>query len=366
MNSPGAPQHSRRRPHLDWLRGIAVLIMLQGHTIDSWTRVADRTSSAYQWSTVIAGFGAPAFLFLAGSSMLLAAGGRRRRGLTVEEVTRAAFRHGLWVFALAFLFRLQSIIISGAPLQSLLTVDILNIMGISMMAAALSLPLALSGAERAAPTLARPVVLFAGFTIAAAMLTPIIRATPLLDWVPDTVEAYVRPKPGRTNFTLLPWAAFFSAGCAVGAWLDERPDDSRRMNAWLAAVGLVMTVGGYAASFLPQIYPEVSFWTSSPTFFFLRLGILTLAVAVAFALNQLWRGSALQEFGKASLFVYWVHVELVYGVPSVPLHQRLSFPAALIALAAVALGMFALVRLKNRLQRGRPTETGRRVPGNSI
>jgi uncharacterized membrane protein len=356
----------RRRPHLDWLRGIAVLIMIQGHTIDSWTRVADRTSSAYQWSSVIAGFGAPAFLFLAGTSMLLAAGGRRRRGLTVEEVTRSAFRHGLFIFALAFLFRLQSIIISGAPLQSLLRVDILNIMGISMMAGALSLPLVLSGAERAASTVARPVVLFVGFTIAAAMLTPIIRATPLLDWLPDAVEAYVRPKPGRTNFTLFPWAAFFSAGCAVGALLVARPDDSRRINAGLAAVGLAMAVGGYAASFLPQVYPEVSFWTSSPTFFFLRLGILTLAVPAAYALNQLWRAGALLEFGQASLFVYWVHVELVYGVPSAPLHQRLSFPAALVALPAFALAMFALVQLKNRLQRGRPTETGRHVPGNSI
>ena len=366
MNSPAAPQLWRRRPHLDWLRGIAVVIMIQGHTIDSWTRVADRTSPAYQWSTVIAGFGAPAFLFLAGTSMLLAAGGRQRRGLTVAEVTRSAFRHGLWIFALAFLFRLQSIIISGAPLQSLLTVDILNIMGISMMAGALSLPLVLSGAERAAPTLARPVVVFVGFTIAAAMLTPIIRATPLLDWLPDTVEAYLRPKPGRTNFTLFPWAAFFSAGCAVGALLDARADDSRRMNACLAAAGLAMTVGGYAASFLPQVYPEVSFWTSSPTFFFLRLGILTLAVSVAQALNQLWRGAALQEFGKASLFVYWVHVELVYGVPSAPIHRSLSFPVALMALAAFTLVMFALVRLKNRLQRGRPTETGRHVLGNSI
>lgn len=366
MNDPGAPQPWRRRPHLDWLRGIAVVIMIQGHTIDSWTRAADRTSTTYQWSTIVAGFGAPAFLFLAGISMLLAAGGRRRRGLSVAEVARSAFRHGLWIFALAFLFRLQSIVISGAPPQSLLKVDILNIMGISMMAGAFSLPFVLGGAERAAPALARCAVLFVGFTIVAAMLTPVIRATPLLDWLPDTVEAYLRPKPGRTNFTLLPWAAFFSAGCAVGALLDARPEDSRRLNAWLAASGLAMAVGGYAASFLPQVYPDVSFWTSSPTFFFLRLGILVLAVPAAHALKQLWRGSALQEFGKASLFVYWVHVELVYGVPSAPLHRSLSFPVALMALGAFVLAMFALVRLKNRRRRGRTTETGRHVLGNSI
>ena len=33
-------------------------------------------------------------------------------------------------------------------------------------------------------------------------------------------------------------------------------------------------VVGYAASFRPSIYPVANFWTSSPTFFFIRLGIL--------------------------------------------------------------------------------------------
>ena len=36
-------------------------------------------------------------------------------------------------------------------------------------------------------------------------------------------------------------------------------------------------------------------------------------------------------FGRTSLFVYWVHVELAYGVFSTPLHGALSLPAALTA-----------------------------------
>ena len=52
-----------RRPYLDWLRGIAVLIMIEGHTLDSWTRTADRQSPWYQWAIVVAGYGAPIFLF---------------------------------------------------------------------------------------------------------------------------------------------------------------------------------------------------------------------------------------------------------------------------------------------------------------
>jgi len=344
-----------RLTHLDWLRGLAVLIMIEAHTIDSWTRVADRKSDAYQWATVIAGFGAPAFLFLAGISLMLAAGGRLRRGVTPVEVARSAFRRGLWIFALAFLFRLQSVVISGASWQSMLKVDILNIMGIAMMAGALSLAIA--------PTLSRRLIVFSGLTVAVAMSTPLIREMPLLDGLPDWLEAYLRPLRGRTNFTLVPWAAFFTGGCVVGACLDAWPAEARRLNLWLAVAGASVALAGYATSFLPPIFREVSFWTSSPTFFFLRLGILTLSVPAAYALGRVWEGQALQEFGRASLFVYWIHVELVYGLPFAFLHRRLSFPMALLAFALFALALFGLVRLKNRVQQGRSTQTDRVVSG---
>src|SRR6185436_10769570 len=65
-----------RREYLDWLRGVAVLIMIEAHTLDSWTRVEERTRPAFGWAMLIGGFGAPIFLFLAGISLALAAGSR--------------------------------------------------------------------------------------------------------------------------------------------------------------------------------------------------------------------------------------------------------------------------------------------------
>ena len=338
-----------RLPHLDWLRGIAVLIMIEAHTLDSWTRVADKKSAVYQWATIVAGFGAPYFLFLAGVALMLAAGARQRRGLAVFEVTRLALRRGAWILALAFLFRLQSFLISGGTFpRSLLKVDILNIMGVSMLAGSVGLAVA--------TTFTRRVLVFVAVTVAVAMATPLIRTTPLLDGLPDSLEAYLRPRPGFTTFTLFPWAAFFTAGCVIGAWLDSRPGDVPRTHWRLAAIGVAVGLGGYAASFLPPLYPEVSFWTSSPTFFFLRLGILMTSVPLAYVLSRAWKGAALQQFGRDSLFVYWIHVELVYGVLSAPIHRRLPLALAMAAFVAFSLGMFGLVRLKTAVQ-GRPTKT---------
>jgi uncharacterized membrane protein len=153
-----------------------------------------------------------------------------------------------------------------------------------------------------------------------------------------------------TTFTLLPWAGFLLAGAAIGLWLDGSQDEraERRTIAWLAIVGPALALGGYAASFLPPIYAQTNFWTSSPTFFFLRLGILISAIPLAWVSN-LWRGwSPLREFGVASLFVYWIHVEMVYGVVSAPLHRQLTFAQALAAFAAFSVFLFALVKLKDR------------------
>ena len=335
-----------RRSYLDWLRGIAVLIMIEAHTLDSWTRVADRQSPWYGNAIILAGFGAPLFLFLAGVALMLAAGSRIRKGLTLEQAARAAFRRGAWVFLLALLFRLQSFVLGGGQFpQSLLKVDILNVMGVSMLAASIGLA--------CTRTLKARALLFSALTVAIAMLTPIIRESPLLSALPDPLEAYFRPVPGLTTFTLFPCAGFLTGGCIVGAWLDalvvsafRRTSTDARLNLWLAAIGGTIALGGYVSSFLPPLYAQTSFWTSSPTFFFLRLGILLMSVPAAFALSRVWRGPWLPEFGKASLFIYWVQVEMVYRVLSAPIHRRLPFSLALAAFAIFTLAMFWLVRLK--------------------
>jgi uncharacterized membrane protein len=342
-----------RRAYLDWLRGVAVLIMIEAHTLDSWTSVADRARGAYKWSIVVGGFGAPTFLFLAGIALALAAGSRRLKGLSDAEVAALARRRGWQIFGLALLFRLQSAVLGGGGVQSLLKVDILNVMGLSMLATA-----GLWGVSRR--TVWRAVTL-ASATTAAAMLTPIVRTTRLLDWLPDPIEAYVRPIPGLTGFTLFPWAGFVLAGAVVGVWLDSArtPRDEWRVIVMLTWLGPALALAGYAASLLPPIYNQTSFWTSSPTFFLLRLGVLITAIPIAYAWTAVARRrSPLQELGIASLFVYWVHVEMVYGVLSSPIHRRLPFEQALLAFMVFSVCLYGLVKLKDRFVNARRRTSG--------
>jgi uncharacterized membrane protein len=334
------PPSPGRRGYLDWLRGIAVLIMIEAHTIDSWTRASDREHGAFGYAMILGGFGAPIFLMLAGVAIPLMAGARMRKGASVRDAAAAVRRRGWEIFALAFLFRFQSFVLSGgAPAQTLLKVDILNIMGPAMIGAATLWGLARGAVSRA--------VLLAGAAVALTMLTPIVRATPWLAWLPDPVEWYLRPYPGRTTFTIFPWAGFLFAGAALGAVMDRLPE--RRLIYSLAVLGPAIALAGYGASYLPAIYAQTNFWTSSPTFFFLRLGVLVSIVPLAYVVSRGFpRLSApLEYFGRASLFIYWIHVEMVYGAISVALHKRLAFEQALVAFVLFSAFLFGVAKAKD-------------------
>jgi uncharacterized membrane protein len=345
--TPETPPSTTRKGYLDWLRGAAVVLMIQGHAVDSWTRLEDKSEAAYQWISLTWGIAAPLFLFLAGVSLVLAAGARLRQGRTHEEAAALARRRGLQIFGLAFLFRLQAWLISGgAAYTTLLKVDILNVMGLAMLAGAMLWGLGRGPRSRA--------LLLGGAAVVVAMLTPIVRASPLLAPLPDPIEWYFRPFAGATTFTLLPWAGFLLAGGAVGFWIDSARTarHERLVNGSLAIVGALLAVGGYATSLLPPIYAQTNFWTSSPTFFFLRLGIVIAFVPLAYAVNAVASPlrSAIQDFGRSSLFVYWIHVEMAYGIFSAPIHRRLPFEWAMVGWALLTLLLFGLVKVKDRLK----------------
>jgi uncharacterized membrane protein len=336
-----------RRTYLDVLRGIAVLVMIEAHVIDSWTRAASRESSAFGWSLILGGFGAPLFLFLAGIAVALSAASRARKLGDDRAAAAAVQKRGVEIFLLAFLFRLQAFVLSGSPAYTLLKVDILNIMGPAIVATALMWGLASSARAR--------LVILAIATAAIAFGTPIVRGFGWLALLPDPIEGYFRPVPGLTNFSIFPWAAFVPAGAVAGVLIDcaQTSTQETRLNWRFAIAGASLAAGAYAASFLPAPYARSDFWTSSPSFFFVRTGLMTFAIALAYAWERRpgagRRWSPMRLLGLSSLFIYWIHVELVYGLISMPLHGSMSLGQAWGALGLFCLFMLLLAAIKLRV-----------------
>ncbi len=327
-----APRTGGRRAYIDWFRGVAVVVMIFAHTTDAWTRPADRATWLFHLCVRVSGMAAPLFLFLAGVSVALAAGAGVRGGATVARASAAVRRRGWEILGLGLLFRLQALVLNpGAPLAGLLKVDILNIMGPSMVVAA-----AIWGSTRRSRL--RFVMLAAAAT-AFSLFTPAVRASTVLSALPDWLEWYLRSPPGRSWFTMFPWAGLLVAGTVIGELIDRVTTErgERQLQLGLAVGGTGLFAASLGGSFLPPLLANTSFWTTSPSYFFLRIGLMTALLPLAWAWCRrlpAGRFSPMLQFGRTSLFVYWIHVELAYGMLSTPLHRALPLAWVLFAFVA--------------------------------
>ena len=326
-----------RRPYIDWLRGLAVVVMMEWHVIDSWSVNDGRDSTAFSWVAFIGGWAAPLFLYLAGVSVALAGASRLRRGCDLREAAWAVQKRGWQVFGIAHLFRLQSWMMGfAAPWTSLFKPDILNILGLGMVGAAFCWGRSNSKIGRALWLL-----------VPAAAILLLSPASRLWTWptlLPVRIEAYIRPVNRAGVFQLFPAAAYVFVGAWIGDLVASTRDVAReaRFHAWLGAAGAAMIGAGFVGSMLPPIAPTSDFWSTSMSLVVMRLGAMTAALAVAW----LWmrrpgasRWSPFVLLGRTSLFVYWVHVELAYGVLSGPIHHTLPLPSAVAALVAMVIVM---------------------------
>lgn len=316
--------------------------MVLAHVSDAWTAGPYRTGEPWYVVAFVGGVASPLFLFLAGVAVAMAA--------SVKGVAMAR-RRGWQVFGLGLLFRLQSQLLGMGPLDNLFKVDMLNIMGLSMVAA--SYAWQVSGDRRLR------IATLAALTVAVTMITPIVRDVTWLSILPDQLEAYLRPEGHFAAFPFFPWGGFLFAGVIVGDLVQavrlRRLRDVVLQNG-LAIAGGAGVLLAWWASFAPSIYASASFWNDSPTFFFIRLGLVTLLVPIAWVIEQLLAArlfAPLVTMGRSSLFVYWIHVEMVYGVAAEPIKRTMPLWMSLAATALLCVGLYGLVLLKNLLTRHR-------------
>jgi uncharacterized membrane protein len=325
---------------------VAVIAMVLTHVTDSWTSPAAKQSELYFSLQFIGGLASTSFLFLAGVATAMSAAAKARREGNLKSGAALARRRGWEIFALGLLFRVQAQVLGFAPLMNVFKVDMLNTMGLAIVAA--------SYLWQLSPDRRVRLGILAFATTSITLLTPLVRSVGWLSPLPDPLEAYLRPAGPYAAFPLFPWAGFVFAGALVGDLVDATKTAPRRAIALQSALALLAGAVAWlawTASFRPALFPTASFWHDSPTFFFIRLSIVALAIPVAWVVERLLPRRWLQPLvtmGRSSLFVYWIHVEMVYGVIVEPLKGTLPIWASLAATAAMSLFLYGLVLLKNR------------------
>ncbi|MBI3644607.1 MAG: DUF1624 domain-containing protein [Acidobacteriales bacterium] len=347
---------------IDWMRGLACLLMFQTHCYDSWLGGEARKTNFRMYSQLGGTLPAPLFLFLAGISFALVTDKLVRKNVSASEITRTMARRGAEIFAFGLLFRMQEYLIAWgwAPWTDLFRVDVLNMIGLSMVLMALtcSAALRLANPQNPRPALVTAAVIGA---MLIAMLTPLLWTTWRLSWLPWPLESYINgvhnlgaPQPWL--FPIFPWTAFAFAGLAAGFVLfsDWSRAHMPQTLALFGGDGAALILASRWLDHLPfQIYSVYDYWHTSPNFFLTRAGILLAIAFFSYAWCRwgpgAWGFSPLIQLGQTSLLVYWVHIEFVYGRFSLLPKRAAGIRTASLGLLTIFLMMLALSLLRTRI-----------------
>lgn len=332
---------AERLAFIDWIRGAATLVMLQGHVWESFTHKDLRDTGVYALSQFPGGVAPAVFLFLAGVTLAFLIDSRQNRGVGPKGRVVAALRRAGYLGGLAILFRFQmwAFYWFSSPWKDLLRVDILNCMAAACLVLA-------------------PVAAFGRLgRIRGAMFVSAFIAfgAPLLsDWKADAPESLLRMylAPDYAYFALFPWGAFVAFGMACGTIFRCVKEDGRQeLMQWAGWAGFALAFAGQYVSNLPyNIYSHSEFWLDSPCLTFIKVGVILMVVAFGFFWNE-WvpqvregagagpRFSIPRQLGQTSLLIYWVHIELVYGHWSWPFKNN----TGLLETAMFAIGVIILM-----------------------
>ena len=311
---------------VDLVRGLAVIAMIELHVFDAFASHTTRGSWYGPLAWFIGGGAAPLFVTLAGLATALA---MRREGMRDTMI-----RRGVEIFSLGLFFRVQEWALGGEGSSSrmLLRVDVLNCLGISIILTALLL------------TWAKDWRFLAAFAAVWILLTPLFAPG---DMILPPFGHYFGGEQSYALFPLFPWTGYAFAGAALGTFAHG--DDERMQRGALAAAALYALVLTARLAFPDALHFERT--NPNPVFAFERatasLGLIALARYLPFK-------TFLKNLGQHSLLVYWVHVDLCYGLLFHHWKRSLPWYATFLATSILVSMCYLLVYSLKRKERPCP------------
>jgi hypothetical protein len=249
-----------------------------------------------------------------------------------------SLRRAGYILGVAFAFRMTNLIASlpHADPHEIIKVDILNCMGVAMMAFAVAALFDSKARARFA----------LGAALAIAAAAPLVAH---LDWsgAPVLLRQYVAAEPGLGRFAFFPCAAYVGFGLTAGVVVKRAAEERfERLMQWTLLIGFTLVFAAQYFANLPySLYPKSDFWMDSPALILIRAGVSLLLMSASYLWTEYVAGAGwswVETLGKNSLMVYWVHVMLVYGDIIKPVKRALSVPqtvVATVALIALMLGL---------------------------
>ncbi|MFZ4427642.1 MAG: heparan-alpha-glucosaminide N-acetyltransferase domain-containing protein [Saprospiraceae bacterium] len=304
---------SKRLIFIDALRAFAILMMLQGHFIDSLLAEAYRVpeSAVFSAWSFMRGLTAPIFFTASGIIfvfLLLRDGRPLGQNLRVKK----GIKRGWTLIALGYILKLNLFaLILFRFYDSFITVDVLHCIGIAI--------LILIGAYALSKrfSLPFPLLLVTG-GVGIFLLYPYMSR---VDWsfLPVFLQNFVDLTNGSV-FTPVPWVGFTLIGGLFGWHIH-------RHTSWYLSIwpGVALCAAGYWLHFsstqgLRNLY-EITHWEvfvaqANNNWLFWRLGHVLIVIAIfTWAAKLFYRyiPKLFLTIGSETLTIYSVHYVLLYG-----------------------------------------------------
>lgn len=344
---------------LDAARFVAMLLMVQGHTLDALVLPTELDITRFPWSAwhFLRGLTAPIFLLLSGIVHVFATK-RAAHGRIPSALLWRRIRWALTLIGIGYLmmFPAQRIWhlrhVPAEQWSAFFQVHILQLIGVTLLLVLLLF--LLTRTERQLG--------IAGACVAAA----IIAVAPFaagVDWyslLPEPIAAYLSSARG-SFFPVVPFSAYLFLGLPIGVWLKglSPRQRERALQVWLPLIGLgVISLAPLLEFWCRGLVPaQANPYHANPGLILLRSGMALLfigAMAWVYRWTKAW-GHFYALLGRYALFIFVGHLVALYGTPwfhsiarlypkALSLEQGIAATVAIIALCL--LGVFAAEHIR--------------------
>jgi uncharacterized membrane protein len=313
--------HSSEPKHrvifIDLLRAIAVLQMVQGHTVDVLLAPEFRTTEfpIYNIWYFLRGMTAPIFMFTAGTTFTyLFKSVKKPFGENYR--VKKGLRRVLLLLLIGYILRYPSWTIvdfsqvTAENWQTFFIVDVLQLIGFSLLV----LLLILFFTEKLKLNFT------VTFIVSAALIfltSPFMESINWNSYLPAPIAAYLYSGSGSL-FPIFPWAGYVISGAVLGSYLAQNPMvfKSSRFSTLLAIVGAAFSLIALFSYLILQAYgidninPQ-----AAPNTIFFRMGFVLLLTALVsyISLKVDKIPHLIILVGRNTLLIYVVHLMILYG-----------------------------------------------------
>jgi uncharacterized membrane protein len=343
----------------DFVRVFAMVLMVQGHTLDVLLTPNFQYNRCYNFWLFCRGFTAPMFMTLSGFSFALATLRHWENHLQFGPAVAKRLRRFAFFVLLGYSMRIPVHSLrelrwaSADAWQWFLQIDVLQTIGFTLIALQL-LVMVLRNPRRLA-TVAGTLGVVIAFT------APLAWKSSLLNSLPLGLKAALIGTTGSL-FPMLPWSAYIFLGATFGILYVEFGHLDPSLLRKAIPAGVLLLAGGISLERLSlHIYGQANFWPTTPHLFIARLGFVTTVLGLATCVQRFLPVSprTAQCLAEESLLVYFVHVVLLYGSPWNPgikqyLGGTMGFAHAYLLVIALVTVMLVLGYYWNRTKKNYP------------